>query len=100
MQNALLIEDKRDDQKRDAEELKSWLQLVLQRMQPNVDLSDEVAADTAEAEPVEEKPDPMLMIAQAMQGISAPKRKVMSIRAPSGQVYEGVIQDEGPEVMQ
>jgi hypothetical protein len=100
MQNALLIENKRDDQKRDGEELKAWLQLVLQRMQPNVDLSDEVAADAVEAEPVEEKPDPMLMIAQAMQGISAPKRKVMSIRAPSGQVYEGVIQDEGPEVMQ
>ena len=97
MENALRIEEKRDDQKRDADELKAWLQLVLQRMQPNVDLSSEVAEDISEpesTEPQEEKPDPLALIAQAMQGMSAPKRKRMSIQAPSGQVYQGMIEDE------
>jgi hypothetical protein len=102
MQNALAIEDKRDDQKRDAEELKSWLQLVLQKMQPNVDLSGAVAEDIAEepGEPVEEKPDPMMLLAQALQGMNAPKRKRMSIQAPSGQVYQGMIEDDAPEAAQ
>ena len=102
MQNALAIEDKRDDQKRDAEELKSWLQLVLQKMQPNVDLSGAVAEDIAEepGDPVEEKPDPMMLLAQALQGMSAPKRKRMSIQAPSGQVYQGMIEDDAPEAAQ
>jgi hypothetical protein len=62
-------------------------------------LAKEVEKDIAE-EPAEEKPDPVLMLAQAIAGMNRPKRKRMAIQAPSGEVYQGMVEDEGPEVMQ
>ena len=34
-----------------------------------------------------------MLLAQALQGMNAPKRKRLSITAPSGQVYQGEIAD-------
>jgi hypothetical protein len=104
MQNALSIEAMRDDQKRDSDEMKAWLELVLQRIQPGIDLNAEVASDIAadDAKAVDDKPDPMMLLAQALQGMSAPKKKRLSIMAPSGQMYQGAIedQDDGPSAAQ
>jgi hypothetical protein len=52
-----------------------------------------VEQDIAE-EPVEEKPDPMMMLAQAISGMNQPKRKRMAIQAPSGEIYQGMVEDE------
>jgi hypothetical protein len=44
----------------------------------------------------------MMLLAQALQGMSAPKKKRLSIMAPSGQMYQGAIedQDDGPSAAQ
>jgi hypothetical protein len=84
------------DVKRDMSELAGAIQLMAKKMEVPLSLSTEVEGDLAEPEEV--KPDPMQqtmqLIAEAIAAQSAPKRKRMAIQAPSGQVYEGVIQDE------
>ena len=100
MQNALQIEEKRDDQKRDSEEIKAWLQLMLQRFeaqqaeaQASRDAADAMAA-MPENEPGEKKPDAADVMTQILQSMSAPKRKKLSITAPSGQIYQGTVEDD------
>ena len=82
------------DVKRDMSELAGAIQLMAKKMEVPLSLSTEVEADLAESEPVEEKPDPMMLLAQAIAGMNQPKRKRMAIQAPSGEVYQGMIEDD------
>lgn len=86
------------DVKRDMSELAGAIQLMAKKMEVPLSLSTEVEADLTE--PEEPKPDPMAMLAQAIAGMNAPKRKRLAIQAPSGEVYQGMVEDEGPEVLQ
>ena len=85
-----------NDVKRDVAELAGAIQLMAKKMEVPLSLGKEVEEDLAE-EPAEEKPDPMMLLAQAISGMNAPKRKRMSIQAPSGQVYQGMIEDDAGE---
>ena len=101
MQNALQLAERNNDARHDIAELTGAVQLMAKQVGVPIPLAKEVEEDLAEDEPVEEKPDPMMMLAQAIGAMNAPKRKRMSITAPSGQVYQGEIADDGPEpVMQ
>jgi hypothetical protein len=76
-------------------ELAGAIELIGKNVGVPVQLSAAVNDDLeADAEPAEEKPDPVMMLTQILGQMTAPKRKRMAIQAPSGQVYEGVIQDE------
>jgi hypothetical protein len=86
------------DVKRDMSELAGAIQLMAKKMEVPLSLSTEVQEDLTE--PEEEKPDPMLMLAQAIAGMNQPKRKRLAIQAPSGEVYQGMVEDDGPEVLQ
>ena len=96
MQNALQLAERNNDARHDIAELTGAVQLMAKQVGVPIPLAKEVEEDLGE-EPEEEKPDPMLMLAQAIAGMNAPKRKRMSITAPSGQVYQGEIADDGPE---
>jgi hypothetical protein len=56
-------------------------------------LAKEVEEDLAK-EPDEAKPDPMMLLAEAIGQMNKPKRKRSVIQAPSGQVYQVVTEDE------
>jgi hypothetical protein len=86
------------DVKRDMSELAGAIQLMAKKMEVPLSLSTEVEGDLTE--PEEAKPDPMMLLAQAIGQMNTPKRKRLAIQAPSGEVYQGMVEDEGPEVMQ
>jgi hypothetical protein len=90
------------DVKRDMSELAGAIQLMAKKMEVPLSLSTEVQQDLSEqpAEPVEEKPDPMMMLAQAIAQMNQPKRKRLAIQAPSGEVYQGMVEDDAGEVLQ
>jgi hypothetical protein len=81
------------DVKRDVSELAGAIQLMAKKLEVPLSLGKEVEQDLVE-EPVEEKPDPMMMLAQAISGMNQPKRKRMAIQAPSGEIYQGMVEDE------
>jgi hypothetical protein len=82
------------DVKRDMSELAGAIQLMAKKLEVPLSLGQEVEADLSEAEPVEEKPDPMMLLAQAIAGMNQPKRKRLAIQAPSGEVYQGMVEDD------
>lgn len=88
--------------RQDIEELKGWVQLLLQKLQPPPSLTAEVGesvAKTAPAQPAEQpvQADATAMLAQIVKALNPPRRKTMAIQAPSGMVYQGEIVDR-PEV--
>lgn len=88
-----------NDTRHDIAELTGTVQLLAKSVMPPEPLAAEVAEDLAE-EPAEAKPDPMMLLAEAIAGMNKPRKKRMSIMAPSGQVYQGEIadQDDAPEL--
>jgi hypothetical protein len=82
------------DVKRDMSELAGAIQLMAKKLEVPLSLGQEVEADLSEAEPVEEKPDPMMLLAQAIAGMNQPRRKRLAIQAPSGEVYQGMVEDD------
>ena len=99
-QTTLEVERMRNDVARDNNELTNTVKIIAAKLNVPNALASNVAGDLAEedGEPVEEKPDPLMLLAQAIGGMNAPKRKRMSIQAPSGQVYQGMIEDDAGEV--
>jgi multidrug resistance efflux pump len=85
------------DVKRDMSELAGAIQLMAKKLEVPLSLGQEVEADLAESEPVEEKPDPMMLLAEAISAINKPKRK--RITAPSGGVYSVEDVADDPQVM-
>lgn len=79
------------DVKRDVSELAGAIQLMAKKLEVPLSLGQEVEADLAEPEA---KPDPMMMLAEAIGQMNQPKRKRMAIQAPSGEVYQGMVEDE------
>jgi hypothetical protein len=89
------------DVRRDVAELGGLITVIAKKMDVPVpeSLVKEVDEDLSEEEgqeAAEERPDPAVLMAQAVQMLAMPKRKRMRITAPSGQVYEGEIA-EGDE---
>ena len=88
------------DAKKDVAELAGAIQLMAKKLDVPLSLSGEVEEDLTKSEPEpEQKPDQMLMLADAIaaalsQNKPAKSRKRMSIVAPSGAVYQGEIADE------
>lgn len=85
-----------NDTKRDIVELQGMIQMLIQKMEPPPELAADVSEDLKDPELDETgqpKQDPMALLAQAISGMNAPKRKRMSIVAPSGAVYQGEISD-------
>lgn len=102
MRNALEIEDKRDDQKRDADELKAWLALMLKRMEEAQAAiaalqSTQDMSKAPENEPEQKGPDMAVVLAEALGRISAPRKRKVTIQAPSGSIYQGGIEDDSGE---
>jgi hypothetical protein len=85
------------DVKRDMGELAGAIQLMAKKLEVPLSLGQEVEEDLGE--PEEAKPDPMMLLAQAIGQMNTPKRKRLAIQAPSGEVYQGMVEDEGPEPM-
>jgi hypothetical protein len=85
MESAERIAALNADVKRDMGELAGAIQLMAKKLEVPLSLSTEVEEDIAEPEPVEEKPDPMMLLAEAIAQMNKPKRK--RVVAPSGQVY-------------
>lgn len=103
MQNALQLAERNNDARHDIAELTGAVQLMAKQVGVPIPLAQAVEEDLAEdgEEGKAEKPDPLAMLAEAIAGMNKPKKKRMSIVAPSGQVYQGEIADDGPEpVMQ
>ena len=104
-QNALSIEAMRDDQKRDSDEMKAWLALTVKRMeeaQAAIAAMQSTAemATAPENEPEAKEigsPDMAVVLAEALSRISAPRKRKVTIQAPSGQVYQGGIEDDDGE---
>ena len=98
--NALRVESMRDDQKRDSDDVKAHLAIVLKMLEAQASAaqaaqdSQEAMALMPENEPGEKKPDAAEVMTQILQSMSAPKRKKMSITAPSGQIYQGTVEDD------
>jgi hypothetical protein len=94
----MAFESMRDDQKRDAEELRAALALMLQRMEamsaPPVE-GEKPEKPQAES-PAAQTADMALILAEALGRLGAPRSKRVQLVAPSGQVYQGQI-DEGGE---
>ncbi len=82
-----------NETRHDIAELTGTVQLLAKSVMPPEPLAAEVAEDLAE-EPAEQKPDPMMLLAEAIAGMNKPKKKRMSITAPSGLVYQGEIADD------
>ena len=80
-----------NETKHEVEELKGYIQLLMAKMEPPPALASDVEEDMAD--PEEAKPDPLAMLAEALQGLNKPRKKRMSITAPSGMVYQGEIAD-------
>lgn len=75
------------ESRRDMAELSGAIQLMAKKLEVPLSLSTEVEKDIEEPEVAEEpKPDPMLMLAEAIGEMNKPKRK--RIVAPSGNVYQ------------
>ena len=79
-----------NETKHEVEELKGMIQLLVAKMEPPPALAADVNADF---EPEEARPDPVALLAEAISGMNKPKKKRMSITAPSGMVYQGEIAD-------
>jgi hypothetical protein len=84
-----------NDTKHEIAELQGMVQMLLQKMQPPPALAADVNADLA-SEPKEEKPQPdaVALLGQLVSAMNPPKRKRLSITAPSGAVYQGDISEE------
>jgi predicted nuclease with TOPRIM domain len=106
-QNALSIEAMRDDQKRDSDEMKAWLALTVKRMeeaqaaiaamQSTAEMATAPENKPEAAEPAQGGPDMAVVLAEALSRISAPRKRKVTIQAPSGQVYQGGIEDDDGE---
>jgi hypothetical protein len=101
-QGAMAIESMRDDQKRDGEELRAWLAIVVKRMdemQASMAMAQttaqmQTAPENEQGTPEAAKTDVSLMLAEALGRIGAPRRKRLAIQAPSGETYQGMVEDE------
>jgi predicted small secreted protein len=79
----------------DTEELKGMIQLLLAKMQPPPALANDVQEDLVK----DDKPQQVVdntpaMLAQLVNALHPPKRKSMSIQAPSGAMYHGQVLEE------
>ena len=84
-----------NETKRDISELQGMIQMLIQKMQPPPALASDVGEDLSQESGEVEKPtDHTEVLQQLLQHMSTPKRKVMSITAPSGAVYQGEIADQ------
>jgi hypothetical protein len=71
------------------------IQLLVAKMMPPPGLAADVNADF-DKEPKEQKaaPDAVALLGQLVSAMNPPKRKRMSITAPSGAVYQGDISED------
>ena len=95
--------------KQDAVELKGMIDIVLkeiERTNAAVAAVQETAAKGEEARKAAPKPEPkaepaavdaVQVMAQLVQAMNPPKRKAMTITAPSGAVYQGEVNESLPE---
>jgi hypothetical protein len=81
-----------NETKHEIAELQGMIQMLMAKMEPPPPLVQDVSEDLSE-EKGASKPDALSMLAEAISGMNKPKRKRMSIVAPSGQVYQGEIAD-------
>lgn len=78
------------DVKRDMTELSGLVTLLAKQVGVPVPLQEAVQEDLQQ----DEKPDAMMMLANAIAGMNQPKRKRLAIQAPSGEVYQGMVEDD------
>jgi hypothetical protein len=106
---AFALEAIRDDQKRDGEALRAWLAIVVKKMDETqnamqllqqssqqMQTAPENDADAGD-KPESQSPDMALILADALGRIGAPRKRKVTIQAPSGQVYQGGIEDDDGE---